>query len=344
LDEMIVAVVRPIVRVIVRATFRTSAGPSPAIDADDVEQTVLTSVTAAVMRLRSPDPPAQIRSLPDYAAVVAYNTCNAVLRQRAPARARLRAHVRYVLTHHADLTLVPAAGHRWLAARRSWADTRPPAAADAVGAALARVAMPAGRPYPGGPALAQFIAAALDAIGGPCFIEDLVAHLAAAFGIADAERDQDQEAEPEANTPSPVDVLDHRERLARLWREVCALPPRQRNALLLNLRDEDGGGAIELFPATNVASMRDIADALEMSEVELAGLWTTLPKDDEWIAARLGLTRRQVINLRKCARERLFRRSRASNSRTPARPRSVPMESAPMREAGARIGRGEPEV
>jgi hypothetical protein len=42
----------------------------------------------------------------------------------------------------------------------------------------------------------------------------------------------------------------------------------------------------------------------------LRELWPTLPRDDQWIADRLGVTRRQVINLRKCARERLARRLR----------------------------------
>jgi hypothetical protein len=32
--------------------------------------------------------------------------------------------------------------------------------------------------------------------------------------------------------------------------------------------------------------------------------------DDEWIAGELGVSRRQVINFRKCARERLARRMR----------------------------------
>jgi len=40
----------------------------------------------------------------------------------------------------------------------------------------------------------------------------------------------------------------------------------------------------------------------------LAELWNSLPLDDHAIAARLGITRQQVINLRRAARERLARR------------------------------------
>ena len=107
-----------------------------------------------------------------------------------------------------------------------------------------------------------------------------------------------------------MDVLTHRERLERLWGEIRELPPRQRAALLLNLRDDEGRGMIELWPQTGIASLAELARALDLTEAALRELWPTLPRDDQWIAARLGVTRRQVINLRKCARGRLARRLR----------------------------------
>ena len=47
-----------------------------------------------------------------------------------------------------------------------------------------------------------------------------------------------------------------------------------------------------------------------MPAPELAALWPDLPLEDAAIAERLGLTRQQVINLRKSARARLGRRMR----------------------------------
>jgi hypothetical protein len=41
---------------------------------------------------------------------------------------------------------------------------------------------------------------------------------------------------------------------------------------------------------------------------EFANLWNELPLEDASIASLLGVTRQQVINLRKSARERLTRR------------------------------------
>jgi hypothetical protein len=44
----------------------------------------------------------------------------------------------------------------------------------------------------------------------------------------------------------------------------------------------------------------------------LASLWNDLPIEDVEIAEHLGVTRQQVINLRKVARERLARRMKVA--------------------------------
>ena len=96
--------------------------------------------------------------------------------------------------------------------------------------------------------------------------------------------------------------------LQRLWEEVRQLPLSQRAALLLNLRDQQGRGCLALFPALGIATFRQMAEALEMSAEKLAELCNGLPLEDAKIAELLQLTRRQVINARKSARQRLTRR------------------------------------
>jgi hypothetical protein len=88
------------------------------------------------------------------------------------------------------------------------------------------------------------------------------------------------------------------------------LPLNQRAALLLNLKDAEGRGCIALFTVTNIATLRELAEALEMKAEILAELWNKLPLEDAKIAELLKLTRQQVINARKSARERLARRLR----------------------------------
>jgi RNA polymerase sigma factor (sigma-70 family) len=123
-----------------------------------------------------------------------------------------------------------------------------------------------------------------------------------------------QEALPLAGLPDPradpAMSFEWRTRLRDLWQDIGQLPVRQRAALLLNLRDEQGHGAISLLPATGTASRREIAALLEMPAARLAEIWNRLPLDDRAIGELLGATRQQVINLRKAARERLARRMR----------------------------------
>ena len=77
---------------------------------------------------------------------------------------------------------------------------------------------------------------------------------------------------------------------------------RQRIALLLNLKDEQGNSQIEMLPFTGVATMRQIARVLEMEDEEFARLWNELPMEDAQIARRLSLTRQQIINRQKIAK------------------------------------------
>jgi predicted DNA-binding protein (UPF0251 family) len=110
------------------------------------------------------------------------------------------------------------------------------------------------------------------------------------------------------STPGVDMLLEQRLHLEKLWTEVCELPVLQRAALLLNLRDGQGGSAIFFIPHLGIASRSRIAEILEIPEGEFLRLWSDLPLDDAYLAQRLGITRQQVINLRKTARERLARR------------------------------------
>jgi len=93
-----------------------------------------------------------------------------------------------------------------------------------------------------------------------------------------------------------------------LWKEICELPKQQRMALLLNLRDRGEGDALILFTFLGTTNLRQIAQVLEIQPAAFAPLWNQIPLSDNDIAARMGITRQRVINLRKSAKERLARR------------------------------------
>jgi hypothetical protein len=161
--------------------------------------------------------------------------------------------------------------------------------------------------------LAETVAGIFNFLGGPVEFDELVSGLAAIQGISDQPieslaDDEDATFEPVASEPNQAWRIEKRIFLQRLWEELQQLPVNQRAALLLNLRDATGFSCITLFPATGIATIRQLAEALEISAESFAEVWNDLPLEDARIAELLGLTRQQVINARKSGRERLARR------------------------------------
>jgi hypothetical protein len=152
--------------------------------------------------------------------------------------------------------------------------------------------------------------------GKPIPLDQLVGMIAELQGIWDSPR-QDWQAGDEGKVmvdllPDPsVDVahqVETRFYLQELWKEIRELPARQRTALLLNLRDAGDRDALILFTLTGVAKSAEMPDLLGISPDRFETLWKQLPVDDHEIAQLLGISRQQVINLRKSARARLARR------------------------------------
>jgi DNA-directed RNA polymerase specialized sigma24 family protein len=308
LGDLLQQVAAPVAWDVIRGVLRGVARS----DHEDVHAGVLLALATHLRGARNADNgAAPIRDLSGYVATVAHNACHAFLRARSPHRAHLRSRVRYVLTRDPTLALWEEGARAWLcgAAAQRGAGRHADAASR-----LTEL----GRQIGGRASLPELIRALVRQLPGPARFDDLVDAVAAIQGIEDlrprdseaAEGDAETRREPPDPGPSPEAALARRDFLSRLWTEIGLLPPRQRAALLLNLRDADGRGMIALFPLTGTAALPDLASALEMPEEGLRAIWDDLPRDDAWIAQRLGVTPRQVINLRKCARERLARRMR----------------------------------
>ena len=249
-----------------------------------------------------------------YCATAAERACYAFLRRRFPERTRLRNRIRYAVTHHPATALQEDSPGLWrckstilrVAVHRGNAQ----ALLDSPQMYAAEQGIDTSTPLP------QLVAALLATCEEPVEFDRLVDAIAELIGVSDAPPLTSPAA---ASAPSSLDrvadpaapitaVLEQRESLAEVWQELVSLPVRQRTALLLNLRDPDGGATLQLLPATGLVTMSDIASALAIDDAELARIWTDLPLDDLTIATRLGATRQQVINLRKSARARLARR------------------------------------
>ncbi len=321
LGELLAQHAAPLVRKVVRA--KLDARLIEGEDQEDVQAGVLLRLAERLRSARAGDGSAAPLDLVAYVAVTAHNACHAFLRRRHPERARLRNRLRYLLTHHSELAVWPGAGRDAVCGLRGWAGQAPsPEAAARLRALRGRVG-PFGTAARSGItplAFVELVPRLLRRAGAAVPFDVLAGALEEMLGLeatrATFVRDDDEPggASPESHLadlrPTAEQALQDRRQLERLWGEVRLLPERQRAALLLNLRDPEGRGMLGLFPLVGLASVEEIADVLGLARFRFAALWPELPKDDEWIARELGVTRRQVINLRKCARERLARRLR----------------------------------
>jgi DNA-directed RNA polymerase specialized sigma24 family protein len=343
LGELIEQAVAPLARRIVRGHLPGEARVENGQDREDVEAGVMLRLSEHLWSLRQGPAASPIADLAGYVAATAHNACHAFLRRRTPERVRLRNKVRYLLTHDPRLGLWQGSAEEWLCGLAAWRGRGAAAAAtEALHEARGRLAAR-------GASFVDLVRTLLREAGGPCRLDELVGALAGVLGVSDAPlnvtdasvelADAERLADPR---PDPAEELERGDYLRRLWSEIGALPTRQRAALLLNLRDPEGRSMIGLFPLTGLVSQEEIALVLEMPLPELQALWDDLPKDDEWIARTLGVTRRQVINFRKCARERLARRMSRDDlppsAEAVTRPPSgtlLPLSGAAARRQGA---------
>lgn len=264
-------------------------------DAEDVSHNVMADLIARLREMKDAGGGlGTIRDFPAYAAVAAYHGCNECFRQCFPQRYRLRNRLRYLLLKDHRFALWESPGGEWLCGRKDGRRNQPAARQEVTdsGWASSREA-------------ARVVDSIFAELGAPMAFDDLIDRVAQHWGISD----HPVPNEDLASADGAIDtLLERRSWLKRLWDEIGELPLRQRFALLLNLRDDQGGPALALFPVTGVATIRQIAAALDVAAGELARIWNELPLEDQRIAEWLGISRQQVINLRKAARERLSRR------------------------------------
>jgi DNA-directed RNA polymerase specialized sigma24 family protein len=299
-------------RLLTETVRRSLAGSSRgAADADDVISETRVRLIRRLWAIRNEgaDP---IDDVAAYVATTATRTCYAHLRERFPARTRFRNQVRYSVMRHPDTTLESADGV-WICRTTALRGAPAPGSlqqfVDAPATFLSSHRIDTSKPLP------HLIAAVLARLDAPIELDRLVDALANVMGVVEIRAvtqgaDEDVLALERVADPSPdrLRELADREALEGLWREVIALPVNQRVALLMNLRDPDGGAALHAIPATGIATRAQLAELLDVTALDLDELWDELPLDDLKIGGRLGLTRQQVINLRKSARARLARR------------------------------------
>jgi hypothetical protein len=306
----------PIVRQVLGSSLRLdlAAARSPTQDAGDLFNDIVVNLLLRLRRIKTDPAREAIADFRGYVATTAYHACHLYLRQKYPRRSRLKNRLRYLLDHDADFALWVSEASGMLCGLAAWRDTEtlapgrlleeirqdPRAWIEAVG--LTDVGLDRA-------SLAVLLKALFRWAGRSLRLDDLVGVVAELCRERDRPDEPLEEVRDLAGPQLSLEtVLEQRHTLGLLWQEVCQLPPRQRTALLLNLRDARGRDLVSLLPFTRTATIEQIAEAAGVAPEEFARLWNDLPLDDAAIANLLGATRQQVINLRKCARERLERR------------------------------------
>lgn len=308
----------PIIERVVRRKLRLTSLPTARarVDEEQAEDLCSDSVVQLLTQLRrvkaSPQGEDTIRDLRGYAAVVATHTCHRYLRRKHPQRHVLKNKLRYLLTRQSGFAVWEDEGGQLVAGFAAWRGDGAASHAEKLAqmdAPMTFISPDLLRKDRRESRSGELLAVIFDHLGSPIVLDDLVSLIAKLWGVVDIEEAGEEAIMSVADARAGADAeLEQRDYLRHLWTEILLLPPRQRAALLLNLKDYQGRSCIALLPLTGVASMRQLATALEMPAVQLAELWGDLPLDDARVAERLGLTRQQVINLRKSARARLARR------------------------------------
>lgn len=262
-------------------------------DLQDLSSSVLLQLLVRLRQGRSDATLEAIQVFDGYVATTARHACDHHLRAKYPLRWRLRSRILYVLMHDQRFATWKTDDGIRVCGRNGWEPQ--PIVEWPVGQGL----------VVSNGDIRGLLQRMFDVSAAPLELSDVVDVAATVWGIP---------LQPLAHEavvdilPSPAprvdESIDQRQRLQRTWSRICELPLRQRHALLLNMADD----GLSLFLTTAATTFRDFAAALEISVDEFAALWNDLPLPDNAIAARLGVTRQQVINLRMSARKRLGNR------------------------------------
>lgn len=323
-QRLVHEVAQPIIRRTVTAKLRPwhSRGNLGMFEVEDLCSEALLQVLRRLEDFRQAPQEKGIHNFPNYVAVVSFRVCSDYFRAKFPTRFGFKNKVLYILENNQGIRMEENQdGDLFCASLKNPVNLTSEKKTNARKEQfLAQPVETAIEIFPGqnpsALSLAECLNGILEWVGKPIEVDELVAALAVVQQVelrqtmlALEEQEVERGRHPVgAPALKPIERLVHQEFLKRLWSEIRQLSSRQCAALLLNLREPDGGSALELFFLTGIAQPEEVAACLDLSPTQFSDIWHKIPLDDATIGELIGATRQQVINLRKCARERLARR------------------------------------
>jgi len=324
----------PLIRKIIGSKLQVSstAGFS-ASELNDAEDLIGETILRLIQHLNQMhrDPAVYgIKAFHDFVAKVAFNVYNHYLREKYPQRHRLKKRIYYLIKTRPEFA---AWKHKYekLVGFAAWRNTRSRPGGnqklqdllkDHDGFVTFKLKGVSPRNIP----LDELLTRLFEWIDCPLAIDSLVNVVANLLGVKDQQSADWQQSTHSSRRKAAtgeqvvfvpdeaISAIESRGHLRLVWEEIKKLPKRQRQALLLSLKDENGSGLIQTWSAGGIATVSQIAAILEMTSDELERIWRQLPLKDGEIAQLLGVTSKNVVNIRKAARERLKRRMKARSA------------------------------
>ena len=321
LDELLLVHASPVVRNTLRerlglhlALARTGSRNQ---EAEDLYHEILAKIVELLRALDITDERPDIHSFRRYVGRLATNACHDYLRQKSPARARLKNNLRDLLSRHPDFALWKI-DDKWFAGFVSWSATKVVIVASRRAEIEGRLALFRSETFPGQDVrqlpLSRVVAELFKSLDAAVELDLLVNLLASFLGVKDylpESLDDESKRYFEARigeTTLSVNLrLDAMDTMAHLWEAVLRLPSKQRQTFCFSFSDQNGEDLFSLLIDAKVASLEEIGRALDRSDDELVQLWSAMPMDRVAVAVELGATPAQVSKWRFRAVERLER-------------------------------------
>jgi RNA polymerase sigma factor (sigma-70 family) len=321
LEQLIGQYARPVIKRVISSKLNVERGRWNSVESQDQEDIAEEVIVQLIQRLNL------IRSgasdsfdiFESYVATVAHNACSSYLRRKYPARSRLKNRLRYIFTHHEQLSIWQPEHGEWLCGSVSSRNQqRSRRSSDRLRQLRADPGLIEcfSDSSPQDQDVLRLVKSIVEFVGAPVALDDLVAVVGDVLGTNDKATpaepfDRSNEATDEIGTDAEALIserIDKQVYLKRVWQEILRLPADQRAAMLLNLKDSESSDTTSAFISSGAATISEMAEALGMSIEEFLDLWQKLPLSDDDIAIRLGIRVRQVGSLRQSGRRRLSRR------------------------------------
>ncbi len=308
--------IEPVVRKILRGKFHASLLVDDDCQTNQEALELSGEIKALILfklqRLKSNKNDGAIENLEAYITTITINAYRQYLRAKYPLRLQLKNKLRYLLTHRREFSLWQSAENIWLCGFNNWKKQNLNSAnnySPELKTALIE-SNELRENFKQHSDITGQVTAVFNHCRNPILFAVLVSIVSDLQSIREPLEMMGTEILAENLAAQEMNIVLRLEQAAflkLLWKEIGNLPLRHRLVLLLNLKD-GGESLITFLPLMRVASIRQIAEKLEIPATDFARIWNELPWEDARIAEYMKITRQQVINLRQSARSALRRR------------------------------------